>query len=183
MCLSVCTCVRLFTFEVLFYRLFAPTFRSRQSKKNWDSESLGESCGKKWSQIGTFLLKNCLKSPRQKKLITDFFHLFTFEVPLKRLFAPLPKVRCPNFLEIGNPSGKVMESRWSQIWIFLLKRGLNLPRQKKFLNHFFFFICSLYLNVFLPQLPKVQCPNFLDFSNPWGKLMKRSGRRFEYFCS
>ena len=31
------------------------------------SESLGKSNGKKWSQIGTFLFANCLKSPRKKK--------------------------------------------------------------------------------------------------------------------
>ena len=36
----------------------------------------------------------------------------------------------------------------------------------------FFYICSLCLNVFLPPLPKVQCPHFLDIRNPWGKVMK-----------
>ena len=46
-CLSVC----LFTFEVPFKRLFAPTSRSRMSKTFRDSESLGKSNGKKWSQI------------------------------------------------------------------------------------------------------------------------------------
>ena len=35
--------------------------------------------------------------------------VFTFEVPFKRLFAPLPKVGCPIFLEIRNPWGKIME--------------------------------------------------------------------------
>ena len=35
--------------------------------------------------------------------------LFTFEVPLKRLFAPLPEVGGQTFLEIRNPWGKVME--------------------------------------------------------------------------
>ena len=35
--------------------------------------------------------------------------LLTFEVPFKRLFAPLPKVGCPIYLEIRNPWGKVME--------------------------------------------------------------------------
>ena len=35
--------------------------------------------------------------------------LFTFEVPFKRLFAPQLKVRCPKFLEIRNPWGKVMK--------------------------------------------------------------------------
>ena len=37
----------------------------------------------------------------------------------------------------------------------------------------FFFLCSLHLNVFLSPLPKVQCPKFLDFLTPWGKLMEK----------
>ena len=35
--------------------------------------------------------------------------VFTFEVPFKRLFAPLPEVGCQIFLKIRNPWGKVME--------------------------------------------------------------------------
>ena len=31
----------------------------------------------------------------------------------------------------------------------------------------------------MPQLLKVQCPNILDFWNPCGKVMERSGLRFE----
>ena len=46
-----------------------------------------------------------------------------------------------------------------------------------------FFICSLRLNVFFPPVPEVQCLNFLDIRNPWGKVMERSGLRFEIFCS
>ena len=37
------------------------------------------------------------------------------------------------------------------------------------------------LNVFLPPLSKVGCPIFLEIQNPWGKVMKRSGLRFEHF--
>ena len=65
--LSVRLSVCLFTLEVPFKRLFAPTFRSRMSNIFKDSESLGKSNGKKWSQIGTFLFETCLKSPRKKK--------------------------------------------------------------------------------------------------------------------
>ena len=54
-CPSACLCVRLsvrlFIFEVLFKRLFAPTLRSQMSNIFRDSESLGESNGEKWSQI------------------------------------------------------------------------------------------------------------------------------------
>ena len=39
-----------------------------------------------------------------------------------------------------------------------------------------------HLNVFLPTLPKVKCPSLLDFQNPSGKVMQRSGLRFEHFC-
>ena len=34
---------------------------------------------------------------------------------------------------------------------------------------------SLRLTLFLPPLPEVKCPNFLDFWNPWGKVMERNG--------
>ena len=50
-CPSVRVPVRLFTFEVPFKRLFAPTSGSRMSKLFRDSESLGKSNEKKWSQI------------------------------------------------------------------------------------------------------------------------------------
>ena len=37
-------------------------------------------------------------------------------------------------------------------------------------------------NVFLPPLLKVGCQIFLKIRNTWGKLMERSGLRFEHFC-
>ena len=46
-------------------------------------------------------------------------------------------------------------------------------------------VCSLLrdrLNVFLPPLPEVECPIFLEIRNPWGKVMERSGLRLEHFC-
>ena len=45
-------------------------------------------------------------------------------------------------------------------------------------------VCSLLryrLNVFLPPLPEVGCPIFLEIWNPWGKVMERSGLKFEIF--
>ena len=42
-------------------------------------------------------------------------------------------------------------------------------------------VCSLLryrLTVFLPPLPKVRCPIFLEIQNPWGKVMERSGLRY-----
>ena len=46
-------------------------------------------------------------------------------------------------------------------------------------------VCSLLryrLTVFLPPLPEVKCPRFLEIRNPWGKVMERSGLRYEHFC-
>ena len=45
-------------------------------------------------------------------------------------------------------------------------------------------VCSLLryrLNVFLPPVPKVGCPIFLEIRNPWEKVMERSGPTFEHF--
>ena len=50
-CPSVFLSVCVFTFEVPFNGLFAPTSRSRMSNIFRDSEFLGKSCGKKWSNI------------------------------------------------------------------------------------------------------------------------------------
>ena len=40
-----------------------------------DSESLGKSNGKKWSQIGTFLFGSDLKSPNKKNVVLVDFAL------------------------------------------------------------------------------------------------------------
>ena len=54
-CPSVCPCVHVFvcvfTFEVPFKSLFAPTSQCQMSKFFRDLESLGENNGKKWSRI------------------------------------------------------------------------------------------------------------------------------------
>ena len=42
---------------------------------------------------------------------------------------------------------------------------------------------SLQLTFFMSPLPEVQCPNCFDIQNPWGKVMIRSGFRFEHFWS
>ena len=64
-CLFVC----LFTFEVPFNGLFAPTFRSRMSNIFWDLQSFGKSNGKKWSKIWTFLFGSGLKSPNKTNIV------------------------------------------------------------------------------------------------------------------
>ena len=56
------------TFSLLRYRLtvFCPHFRMSNIFR--DSESLGKSNGKKWSNIWTSLFRSGLKSPRKKKV-------------------------------------------------------------------------------------------------------------------
>ena len=57
------------------------------------------------------------------------------------------------------------------LFVFVLCVCLSVP------------VCSLCLTAFLPPLLKVQCPNFLDIWNSWGKVIKRSGFRFDPFYS
>ena len=82
-CLSVGPSVRLFTFKVLFKRLFAPTSQSRMSNIFRDSESLRKINGKKWSQNWTFMFENCQKLPRKKK-----FLFFLLILPYKTWWKP-----------------------------------------------------------------------------------------------
>ena len=102
---------------------------------------------------------------------------------LNVFLSPLPGVGCPTFLEVPNPWGKSNGKKRSQMWSFLLKKCSKIVAAKKKKNDKFFSLCSLHLNVFVLQLLEVQCPNVLDFPNSWGKLMERSGLRFEYFSS
>ena len=71
-CPSVCPSDRVVTFEVSLKRIFAPTSQSGMSKNFRDSEFMGKSSEKKWSQILISLLKNGPKLPRQKQICTDF---------------------------------------------------------------------------------------------------------------
>ena len=120
-----------FTFEVPFNGLFAPTSRNRMSNIFRDSEFLGKSNGKKWSQIWTFFFENCLKLPRAKKFFF-FFIFFTFEVPFNGLFAPTSRSRMSNIFRNSESLGKSNGKKWSNIWTFLLESGLKSPCKKSF---------------------------------------------------
>ena len=74
-CPSVCLFVCPFTFEVLFNGIFAPTSWSRMSNIFRDSESLGKSNEKKWSNIWTFLFGSGLKWPHKKSFFSADFAL------------------------------------------------------------------------------------------------------------
>ena len=66
-CLCVCVFVSVFSFEVPFNGLFAPTSRSWMSNIFRDLESLGESNGKKWSHIRIFFVWKWSKIAAHKK--------------------------------------------------------------------------------------------------------------------
>ena len=140
-CLSVCSLLR--------YRLtvlFAPTSQSRMSNIFRDSESLGKSNGKKWSQIWNFFFENCLKSPQKKSII--FFTFFTFEVPFNGLFAPTSRNRLSNIFKDSESLGKSNGKKWSQIWTFLFENCLKSPRKLFFFTFFTFEV--LFNGLFAP---------------------------------
>ena len=66
-------------------------------------------------------------------------------------------------------------------------KGCKIAVQKNYfwgtftlLSRIFWYWCfSLLLTLFLPPLPEVQCANFLEFWNPWGKVIERSGLRLK----
>ena len=167
------------TFEVPFNGLFAPTSQSRMSNIFRDSESLGKSNAKKWSQIWTFLFRNCLKLPRKKVFSLTFF---TFEVPFNGLFTPTSQSRMSNIFRDSESLGKSNWKKWSQIWTFYFDNCLKSPRKKKFFSSSLFSLLRYRLTVFLPPLPEVGCPLFLEIRNPCAKVMERSGLKFEHFC-
>ena len=82
---------------------------------------------------------------------------------------------------------KVFFLRFCTFWKILLIKGVKLLL-KKFTFGANFTLLSIIFWAFLfhtpfnglfPPLSKVQCANFLDCLNPWRKVMKRSGLRFE----
>ena len=115
-----------FTFEVPFNSLFAPIFRSWMSNIFRDLESLGTSNGNKWSQIWTFLFKNCLKSPHNYFFLHFFF---TFEVPFNGLFAPTSRSRMSNIFRDSEFLSKSNGKKWVKIWTFLFGSGQKSPRK------------------------------------------------------
>ena len=94
---------------------------------------------------------------------------------------PLPDVGCPIFLELRNPWGKVMERSGLRYEHFCLEILKNRRAKKSFFSSLFSLL-RYRLTVFLPPLLKVGCPIFLEIRNPWGKVMERSGLRYEHFC-
>ena len=168
---SICPSVRLFTFEVPFRRLFAPTSWSWMSKSFRDSESLGKN---KWRNGLRFEIFRGVKSLPKKKVFgqicltdQDFFVLVVLTL-FNGLFPPLPEVQCPNFLDFWNPWGKVMERSGHGFQNFC-----KIAASKK--KNAYSFIYSLRLILFLPPLLS---KNFW-FSESLRKSKERNGLRFE----
>ena len=169
----------LLRFLVFFNSLFAPTSRSRMSNilrdsesleksngkkwsqiwtflfENWDSESLGKSNGKKWSNIWIFLFGSGLKSPRKKK----FFLL---------LILPWSTLLWHRCYQRHRPIQSIGRYVRPSFHLYVCPSVCSLLRYR--------------LNVFLFPLPEVGCPILLEIWNPWGKVMERSGLKFEHFC-
>ena len=122
------------------------------------------------------------KIAAQKKVF--FFNFFTFGVPFNGLFAPTSRSRMSNIFRDSESLGKSNGKKWSQIWTFLFENCLKLPRKKKFFSSLFsvFFGFRSFLTVFLTPLPEVGCPISLEIRIPWGKVMERSGLRYEHLC-
>ena len=64
--------------------------------------------------------------------------------------------------------------------IFVGKLSKIAAQKKVFFLSLFSFL-RYCLMVFLPTLPEVGCPIFLEIRNPWGKVMIRNGLTFEHF--
>ena len=60
-----------------------------------------------------------------------------FEVMFKRLFAPTSWGLMSKFFWDSESLMQSIAKKWFPIWTFLLKNGLKLPRQNKFLQIFF----------------------------------------------
>ena len=144
-----------------------------------DSNSLGKSYV---SGLKPLKIKGVI-SPRKEILFLAEFFLMdpffllasVFLIPFNSHFAPT--FQNPMFLSSW---GKESE-RSGLIFENFAHKGSKIVTA----NFFFmdcFFICSVRVNAFLPLFPEVQCPNFLNFRNPLGKVMKRFCLRFENFC-
>ena len=131
------------------------------------------------SDLKTFTKKGC-KIATQKKFIFElvlpywarFFWYQCFSLRLTVFLPKLPKLQCPNFLDFRNPWEKIFRRSGLRFELLLVK-GVKLPRWKKFFT--FFIIWSLNLNVFLPPLPEVQCPNYFRFAE---SLWKNNGKNW-----
>ena len=129
-----------YSFLLNYFFLCLHIFLLNFSKKWGVWNPLGKVVERSGLRFEPFFLKNGLKSPRRKGFYVFFFHLFTFEVPFKCLFAPTFQNRMSTFFKDLESLRKILEKKWSQVWTFLLKNGLKSQLQKKNFMNFFPFV-------------------------------------------
>ena len=107
---SVCVSICLFTFEVPFKCIFAPTSKIWMSKSFKDFKSFRKSNGKKLSQISKLLLMKGVKLLRKKVcfgvnfvLLSRIFLYWCFSLRLIVFWPPLPEIKCLIILDFRNP--------------------------------------------------------------------------------
>ena len=91
-----------------------------------------------------------------------------------KIMQPLQQKSCYLYFFLFNAFVVLLEREIWHIWQPMWCSQGSVLR----FSRCFFYICSLRLNIFLPPLLEVQCQIFLDFRNPWGKVMKRSAFLF-----
>ena len=140
------------------------------------------------SDMNIFIWKLSKIATQKKVFFSSLFSLF-FDLPrflvfFNSLFAPTSRSRMCNIFRDSESVGKSNGKKWSQIWTFFVWKLSKIAAQKKKFSSLFsvFFGFWSFLTVFLPQLPEVGCPIFLAIRNSWGKVMERSGLRYEHFC-
>ena len=132
------------------------------------------------SDMNIFVWKLSKIGAKKKVFFFTFFGLLRFSVFFNGLFAPTSRSWLSNIFRDSESLGKSNGKKWSQIWTFLTENCLKLPRKKSFFSSLFSLL-RYRLTVFLPPLPEVGCPIFLEVRNPWRKVMERSGLRYEHF--
>ena len=116
-CVCMCVYVCLFTFEVPFKRLSAPSSQSQMFKIFRDSEFLGKSSGKKWCQIWKFVLIKSVKLPWKKKvsfwtnfaLLSRIFLVSVFFTQFNSSCAPTSWIPIPKHFRFSESLGKGLE--------------------------------------------------------------------------
>ena len=129
-CLSVCSLLRYCLKEFLppLPKVGRPIFLKILNPWGEKMERSGLRFEHFCSKMG--LNRHCKK----KFFLRIFFHLLTFEVPFKRLFAPTSQSWMSKFIRDSESLEKSIGKKWSHIWTFLLKNGLKSLRRKKFLR-------------------------------------------------
>ena len=140
-------------------------------------------------KIDLFNCRTCLKHVRvlyrdvESKYVygTNYFAVCFIGTPNLSTWGMSPQTCHPGKCHQGTlfskhrPSGPMLSISWFVHMCVCLSMCLSLCLS----------VCSLLryrLNNFLPPLLEVRCPQFLEIQNPWGKVMERSGLRFEHFC-